>query len=587
MALYYRENEESFRDRDEPHDHSRQALVRLWMDKIVLDESADRDLSRNRTREPGRTATSVGHHTRYPETHNGRPAQLAVRSDQPMARDFCYSILGNGVVVVAEGHPFACTCFWNKHLHVGDSAYITPFPVRAPLHTPLRHLDIRQKYLNIIMDCCAIVTYPYHQFKIMTYNPCRLAEKHDLLVFAPLALEPVLTIGATMDMMYNGETIPLNENIASVCRMINETLGSSDGSHHTAVDQQLILHAYFCLATISFTIGDMVSWHTHMESLRHYVDSTKVLNVVDPQEISKMRMADIEDAVFTGLAPRLPYDRIHPLLPCTLPAADVELILTSLRPRLQACSVSSDVSDNIIAACIFIWSLRTSQQHGSEERFDPDNAMEDYHLLQRDLLSSPRPFRDINDIIAFHAQKAVKADRLPQHTDAQFTAGNPYAAFEESLRLTTLMCLRAGIMQGPWSKYAYSALLGLLIERLESILNWISEDLDDCSYIDPALLQTNEQTKSLSVSDCRPFLIWMCLIGFELSVYYGVYHADWSGHHPEKSLYFKLLSALAISTKADADVVSDDDLLIFETLNLNWATGSKRTARDCVKWIVG
>ncbi|KAK6070141.1 hypothetical protein SCUP515_08625 [Seiridium cupressi] len=538
MALYYRENEESLRDQNDPHDHSRQALVRLWMDKIVLDESADLDSSRNRTPEPGRTATSVGHHARYPVTHNGGPAQLAVRSDQPMARDFCYRILGNGVVVVAEGHPFACTCFWNEHLHIGDSVYIPPFP-----------------------------------FKIMTYNPCRLAEEHDILAFAPLALEPILTIGATMDMMYNGETIPLNENIASVCQMINEALGSSDGSHHTAVDQQLILHAYFCLATISFTIGDMVSWHTHIlaELLAKFL----------------FHRADIEDAVFTGLAPRLPYDRIYPLLPCTLPAADVELILTSLRPRLQACSVSSDVSDNIIAACIFIWTLRTSQQHGPEERFDPENAMEDYHLLQRDLLSSPRPFRDINDIIAFHAQKAVKADRLPQNTDAQFTAGNPYVAFEESLRLTTLMCLRAGIMQGPWSKYAYSALLGLLFERLESLLNWISEDLDDCSYIDPALLQTNEQTKSLSVSDCRPFLIWMCLIGFELSVYYGVYHADWSGHHPEKSLYFKLLSALAIRTKADADVVSDDDLLIFETLNLNWATGNKRTARDCVKWIVG
>jgi hypothetical protein len=249
--------------------------------------------------------------------------------------------------------------------------------------------------------------------------------------------------------------------------------------------------------------------------------------------------------------------------------------------------VSVDASDTIIAACIFIWTMQVSQNRGLDEKFDPDNVMEDFDCLQKDLLISPQPLLLYASSSVPSVGKDVASNEATPSICPPFGVEDALAPFEEAVRLTMLICLRAATMQArPWSRKVYVILLARLVERLQLILNWMNEDTCNCSFVDPMLLRSQDKRNPLPISSARPFLIWMCMVGYELSIYYGIFHQGWSDHHPKGCIYLKILEAIGIHDTEDIELCSDDDLIIFDTINLNWATETKWKAADMLRWII-
>ncbi|KAH6657004.1 hypothetical protein BKA67DRAFT_553953 [Truncatella angustata] len=426
---------------------------------------------------------------------------------------------------------------------------------------------------------CTEACYPFERFGVMSYNPFHHAKQRDSITREPLALEPILVAGAAMDMLHHGDfqLSMLESSVAYILRMINEIRESTTIPYHqTALEKQLTFHALGCITAVSWSTGDLVLWHKHMKLLRQHLEKSGFLLTADPHDMMKVRMADIEGAVIAGVAPSLPYSRQYPLLPCVLPVQDVLLILTKLRPPLQACNVDSDTVDSILAVCIFISTMQMSQEYGLEEKFDPENLMEDYDFLQRDLLTLPQPLGT--------NMKDTASTTWPSYDGGLSAAMKPSLAFEEAIRVTTLMCLRAANIQAPWSKATYSKLLDILVDRLRVILDWMYESKEDCAFIDPSLLHHREE--GFPVNNARRFLIWICMIGYELSVYYTVYHEGWSDHRRKSCLYLQMLGALGIHDEADIDNSDNEELSIFDTINLNWATNNKWQARDMLKWMI-
>lgn len=310
-----------------------------------------------------------------------------------------------------------------------------------------------------------------------------------------------------------------------------------------------------------------------------------MLNFYDCCLNSNFCRTDIDGAIIAGVAPSISYKRRHQLLPCALPVRDMDVIITKLRPRLQSCNIDEHVTNSIIAACIFMSTMRTSKEQGLDERFDPENLLEDYDFLQYDLLRSAR-WLPIRRPVNYTALGSLESTGVESDISTQDAAEQPLLAFEEALRIVTLMCLRAATMQGPWSKQAYSRLLAKLAGCLQIIIARMCEGPDGCSFVDPSLLHGADRSEILSISSARPFLIWMCMLGYQFSIYHAVYHDGWSDHRPENCIYLRVLAALGLRDDAAIERLHDNDLLIFETINLEWATGKKWYARDMLRWMI-
>ncbi|ETS75229.1 hypothetical protein PFICI_13713 [Pestalotiopsis fici W106-1] len=223
-----------------------------------------------------------------------------------------------------------------------------------------------------------------------------------------------------------------------------------------------------------------------------------------------------------------------------------------------------------------------AKTRGFGETFEPENVMEDYDCLQIDLLTSPRLLRTAT------SPSTPESFQNSSPSTGSSTHQEPLEAFEDAVRIATLLCLRAATLQThPMAKQSYSMLLDRLIDRLRIILEWIYPDTYDSAYVNPMLLhEQHGQGAILSMSSARPFLIWMSMIGYQLSVYYGLYHQGWSYHHSEGCIYLKVLVAMGICDAADVDHCTKDDVVIFDMLNLNWATDYKRKSFEMLRWIV-
>jgi hypothetical protein len=268
MALGGSENDFATLDQEEKETHGHRDMVSLWIDNISLEEGSDGLPSRSEIESPGR---DDGHalmarrvtHTLSTQIHKG-PARGPVPHDQPIIPTHCYRLLRDGVVVVAKGHPFACACSWNERARAGEGDYVPPLLAYTSLHAPVEHLDQRQKFLNIVMSCCAEMSYPLDRYGLMSHNPFRQGERRDFLTFTPLALEPVLTVGAVIDLMQHRNTgkSAIRHNITYICQMIDEALAPSNSIERTATERRLVLQAFTCLTIVSVSkrASTWVAW---------------------------------------------------------------------------------------------------------------------------------------------------------------------------------------------------------------------------------------------------------------------------------------------------------------------------------------
>lgn len=287
----------------------------------------------------------------------------------------------------------------------------------------------------------------------------------------------------------------------------------------------------------------------------------------------------IDRALFNGFLLE-PSPRKGQVLPCLLSPGDIGHILNTLRPRLTSSKINTDTADTVIATCIFTWTMDKAQRRGVGQTFEPDALQEDYDFLQIDLLNSPRPLWP-----HFSTPKSSGSSAFPSRYDSQDILN----AFEDAVRVTTLICLRAATIQiSPRSRTQNTRLLDRLVDRLQVILEWMYSDTLQSAYVNPTLLheQQEDQGAILSVSGARPFLIWMSMIGYQLSVYSGIFHQGWSAHHPEDCIYLKILAAMGISDTTDVDLCARDDVAIFDMLNLNWGTDFSRRSFEVLRWVV-
>lgn len=317
---------------------------------------------------------------------------------------------------------------------------------------------------------------------------------------------------------------------------------------------------------------------------------------------------------------------MHPLLPSLLPTKDLMVLLATFRPPMQACGIDAGVSDTIIAACIFIQKLRLSREQGNGERFDPENIMEDWYGLQYDLLTSPDPLLTDDCDAAAAAASYLSPVSTCSSPGAHAAAPEALDAFAAAFRIAVLMSLRAPTLQWPWGRPTYQTLLSLLERQLRVLVLWlrhlqqqreqeqaqrrqkqqqVSSPLDGENFIDPWLLHDadgwgtslcaaadddDDEEDPLGAVDSsplpsvvetsRPFLVWMAVAGYQVSVYYGGSRAGGG------SIYAQLLGALGIRTAADAGAVSDADLAVAHMLDLSWSTGVACEARDILRRVV-
>lgn len=358
------------------------------------------------------------------------------------------------------------------------------------------------------------------------------------------------------------------------------------------------------IAKNKFCVGDLAAWRTRMRNLRRYLEVSSLLNAVEVHFTTRIRgsvydtavasvlglllialRTDIEGAILAGQAPSIDCVRRHQLLPCVLSVRDVEAILDILRPQLRACNVSQEVIDTMIATSLFMRTMRAARERTIDEKFDPENLMEDYDFLQRDLLSVPMPLQ-VHNTPSHRSEERVESYASVPNAATGNSTQDPSEAFEEALRVTTLMCLRAGTMEGPWSKISYAALLAHQVSRLHIILDWICKPRVGTPFVDPTLLVGSDD-RELPVINARPFLVWMCMIGYQLSTYYAIFHEGWTDHRRENCVYLRLLKALGVHNNADIDTCKEADLMIFDTLNTEWATARKWDAKDMLRWIIG
>lgn len=287
----------------------------------------------------------------------------------------------------------------------------------------------------------------------------------------------------------------------------------------------------------------------------------------------------IDRALFSGFLLK-PSPRKGQLLPCLLSPGDIGHILSTLRPRLTLSKINTDTADTVIATCIFTWTMDKAQKRGVGQTFEPDGLQEDYDFLQIDLLNSPRPL-----LPHFSTTTSSASSVFSRRYDSRDVLN----AFEDAVRVTTLICLRAATIQtSPRSRNQNTRLLDRLVDRLQIILQWMYSDTLYSAYVNPTLLQGQEEDQQamLSASGARPFLIWMSMIGYQLSVYSGIFHQGWSAHHPEGCIYLKTLEAIGISDMTDVDLCARDDVAIFDMLNLNWGTDFSRRSFEVLRWVV-
>ncbi|KAF7537210.1 hypothetical protein G7054_g3900 [Neopestalotiopsis clavispora] len=466
-----------------------------------------------------------------------------------------------------------------------EAKHRPPLPAEPCLYPPIRQNDKRQTYLSLAMENCAGICYPLEKFRIMSYIPLKQNKYRDRLFSTPIALESVLAVGSLMQPEESSIAFA-TAHAAFVERMITDCI--SDGTGKSDPVKRLVLQTFHCLAALYIGLGDLSALRTHTKALQQFIESEDPLDVVDSHDLTKARKSLIDKLICTGF-PQEHIPRRFQLLPCLLQPHDIGLIMSTLRPHLQACHVNADIADNMIAACIFAWTMREAKECGFGETFEPENVMEDYDCLQIDLLTTPYVLR--------HQFRSVTSPPSPEdlQVSSPSTSGLSHCAhqdlleaFEDAVRITTLLCLRAAILQtSPTAKQSYSMLLNRLVDRLQILLDWIYPKAYDSAFIDPTVLNEQQnQGTMLSIGSARPFLIWMSIIGYQLSVYYGFYHKGWSYHHSEGCIYLKILVSVGICDTADVDLCTNDDVAIFDMLNLNWATDYDRQSFELLRWIV-
>lgn len=238
MALGYRENDLTALAQEDGHTRGRGALISSWIDNIGVESSRD-DSQQNRDR-AGRPARGLTPLTRravdmLPAEIQKRPTQDGISRSRSLATPAsCHRILNNGVVAVAEGHPWACACSHNEHLRVRDRTCV-PHPAAYPKinESPILYLDARQKYLDMILSCCAESSYSSDRFGITSHNPFPQAEELEFLI-------------------QNGkvESSAVKESAAHVCHMIDVALETTESLEETMLERQQTLHSLYCVLTL-------------------------------------------------------------------------------------------------------------------------------------------------------------------------------------------------------------------------------------------------------------------------------------------------------------------------------------------------
>lgn len=550
-------------------------LVVSWLNGVQRYGKEEEDPMDNST-SPGRER--VGAAQRFGEISSAARSHHGAAVLTPF-HPLCYRIREDGVPIAAKGHPFACACSQSGRPPQGKPFHMYIEPL---LCAPLGRMDDRQKYLSTAFNCCAPMCYPLTRCGIMSYNPLEQPQIREHMISTPLAVESLLAVGATIYLMCRpqqkkSKISTLNVHFAYVHRMIDESIGGDFAQ--TLLGRRLILQALYCLSAAYIGLGDSVALHAITKQLEQFRESTDPEESNDPHDLTRERMDAIDRAIFNGFLLE-PSPRKGQVLPCLLSSGDIGHILSTLRPRLTSSKINMDTADTVIATCIFTWTMDKAQRRGIGQTFEPDALQEDYDFLQIDLLNSPRPL-----LPHFSTTKSSGISAFPSKYDSQDILN----AFEDAVRVTTLICLRAATIQtSPRSRTQNTRLLDRLVNRLQIILEWMYSDTLQSAYVNPTLLheQQEDQGAMLSVSGARPFLIWMSMIGYQLSVYSGIFHQGWSAHHPEDCIYLKTLAAMGISDTTDVDLCARDDVAIFDMLNLNWGTDFSRRSFEVLRWVV-
>lgn len=249
MALIHSRFDASVQQQDEPRDRDFWDPISAWIEDVILSDSADMQANTNQADKPARGGRPPPEHLQLPSETQKSSAGVLVPSEYPKMLAYCYRVLDNGAVGVAEGHPSACACSWNEQLHAKDSNYTPPLAAYAASRDPMQHMDMRQRCLSIIMASCSDIAYPFHKFGVISYNPYRQAERRDSLTHTPLILEPILAVGAAI----NGGTV-MQTIIAEALGIVNRAFNSTIKSEGSAIEKQLTLHALLCINTVPVSI---------------------------------------------------------------------------------------------------------------------------------------------------------------------------------------------------------------------------------------------------------------------------------------------------------------------------------------------
>ncbi|KAI0123690.1 hypothetical protein BJ170DRAFT_92149 [Xylariales sp. AK1849] len=427
-----------------------------------------------------------------------------------------------------------------------------------------------KRLLHITLTYAPITAYPFYEHGILSHNPLKGPAAYLALVEDSTNLLCALTIGALYDTVRSGrkDSPELVLFTSQLYAFVNEKLSSQDQSRSVA---NTTMNTVSVLAMISGYLGKHDHWHIHMRGLMRLIDMAGGQDHLDPPVMAGIRKADMTGAIAASTNPYLPWMKRQAEITCPLIHSRFTAIRNELRSLLAPCGVDIRVIDNIAYAAAFHKCVVNSKK--DQVVHDPFVLADNYDQMVHELLSTPRPLRNHDELVSPTATRelAIEIDwGSYSRKDAALSQDELTQATESALRILTILFLREPTTDLPCG---------------EDVMIWILE-----SHVRTITLQLKNrgQPHGLNHWPQKPVFIWLGIAGNFLSTLHGAISVGQRDSRSQATVYRDLLQhVLTPAEMVEPELVSDQDLAVCRILDLRYLTGEIWDKRAAIKHTLG
>ncbi|KAK8070132.1 hypothetical protein PG994_006748 [Apiospora phragmitis] len=288
--------------------------------------------------------------------------------------------------------------------------------------------------------------------------------------------------------------------------------------------------------------------------------------------------ADFTGAISSATKPCIPFVRLHHELLVPPMVYDAAMI-RAIQQHLQACTLDPATVKTISDLALFNRYMECVTIPGSSSKHDSRTVIEEYYFLKHQLLSKPRPLRDLDDVISANTTNkfALNALDFPSSMSLDPNADPYLTSIETALRILSLLLIRDPTLDLPCE----SVLMDILYQHMRTILECRRPQQQPVdTMVDPRMLLQ----EPLAVHPQTPTLLWICITGHYFSSRKAGTTATWN---QPNLIYRKLLRGLLGPEKAaHPELVSDGDLELCRCLSMRHLRGENYSERGDIGYIV-